>query len=49
MHVLQKRLEDSIVLLDQFKNGTLPEGVSNGDLWEALKVKQVAYSTEFQI
>ncbi|XP_073775751.1 sideroflexin-5a isoform X4 [Danio rerio] len=27
-------------LLDQFKNGTLPPGVTNGQLWKAQKIKQ---------
>jgi len=38
---VQEKLENSIALLEQFKNGTLPGGVSDRELWEALKVKQV--------
>jgi len=30
-----------VALVEQFKNGTLPAGVSDKELWEALKVKQV--------
>jgi len=40
---VQEKLQKSIALLEQFKNGTLPDGVSDRDLWEALKVKQVGY------
>ena len=38
---VQVKLEESIALLEQFKNGSLRDGVSDGELWEALKVKQV--------
>jgi len=41
---VQERLEKSVALLEQFKNGTLPAGVSDGELWEALKVKQVRFA-----
>jgi len=37
----QVKLEKSVALLEQFKNGTLSHDVSNRELWEALKVKQV--------
>ncbi|XP_056327460.1 LOW QUALITY PROTEIN: sideroflexin-5a [Danio aesculapii] len=35
-----KRLNECMKLLDQFKNGTLSPGVTNGQLWEAQKIKQ---------
>lgn len=35
-----KKLQDSIDLLDAFKNNQLPEGVTNKDLWAAQKIKQ---------
>ncbi|XP_033121087.1 sideroflexin-5-like [Anneissia japonica] len=35
-----KKLEESISLLDAFKNGTLPEGITNQQLWQAQKIKQ---------
>ena len=38
---MQEKLEQSLALLEQYKNGTLPAGVSDRDLWQALKVKQV--------
>jgi len=38
---LQEKLEKSIALLEQFKNGTLPDDASDRELWQALKVKQV--------
>jgi len=41
---VQERLEKSIALLEQFKNGTLPAGVSDGELWQALKAKQVGFT-----
>ena len=40
---VQEKLEKSEALLEQFKNGTLPDGVSDRELWQALKVKQVGY------
>ncbi|XP_032403154.1 sideroflexin-5a isoform X3 [Xiphophorus hellerii] len=36
----QKRLQDCIKLLDGFKQGTLPPGVTDAELWEAQKIKQ---------
>jgi len=42
MHV-QEKLQKSIALLDQFKNGALPDDISDRELWQALKVKQVRY------
>jgi len=34
------------MLLEQFKNGALPAGVSDREMWEALKVKQVWFTDE---
>lgn len=36
----EAKLKQSIKLLDDFKNGSLPPGVSNRELWEAQKIKQ---------
>nr|XP_057932634.1 sideroflexin-5b isoform X3 [Doryrhamphus excisus] len=38
--VSETRLKESIKLLDDFKHGRLPTGVSDLQLWEAQKVKQ---------
>ncbi|XP_054648172.1 sideroflexin-5b isoform X5 [Dunckerocampus dactyliophorus] len=40
LFVSETRLKESIKLLDDFKHGTLPTGVSDLQLWEAQKVKQ---------
>lgn len=40
LFVSDKRLNESIHLLEQFKNGTLPTGVTDSQLWEAQKIKQ---------
>ncbi|XP_056616707.1 sideroflexin-5a isoform X2 [Triplophysa dalaica] len=40
LFVSESRLHDCIKLLDQFKKGTLPPGVTNAQLWDAQKVKQ---------
>ncbi|KAM9835551.1 sideroflexin-5b isoform 2-T2 [Syngnathus typhle] len=40
LFVSEKQLKESIKLLDDFKHGTLPPGISNHQLWEAQKVKQ---------
>ncbi|KAK7139957.1 hypothetical protein R3I94_012548 [Phoxinus phoxinus] len=40
LFVSEKHLNECIKLLDQFKNGTLPPGVTNVQLWEAQKIKQ---------
>ncbi|XP_068746847.1 sideroflexin-5-like isoform X2 [Montipora capricornis] len=37
---LSKKLQDSINLLKQFKNGTLPKGITDQKLWEARKIKE---------
>uniref|UniRef100_A0A3Q2P4Z3 Sideroflexin 5a n=1 Tax=Fundulus heteroclitus TaxID=8078 RepID=A0A3Q2P4Z3_FUNHE len=36
----QKRLQECIKLLDGFKQGTLPPGVTDAELWKAQKIKQ---------
>jgi len=36
----EKSLQHSISLLEQYKSGNLPEGVTNKELWEAQKIKQ---------
>ena len=38
---VQEKLKKSIALLEQFKNGTLHDNVSDRELWQALKIKQV--------
>ena len=40
----QEQLEASIKLLEDFKSGNLPAGVTNKQLWEAQKIKQVKYT-----
>uniref|UniRef100_A0A667XCS8 Sidoreflexin n=1 Tax=Myripristis murdjan TaxID=586833 RepID=A0A667XCS8_9TELE len=40
LFVSERRLKECIKLLDDFKHGTLPPGVSDLQLWEAQKVKQ---------
>ncbi|XP_018583976.1 sideroflexin-5a isoform X2 [Scleropages formosus] len=40
LFVSESRLTESIRLLDDFKHGTLPPGVSDTQLWEAQKIKQ---------
>ncbi|XP_041697386.1 sideroflexin-5 isoform X2 [Coregonus clupeaformis] len=40
LFVSERRLTECINLLDDFKRGTLPPGVSDLQLWEAQKVKQ---------
>uniref|UniRef100_A0A672KC38 Sideroflexin-5-like n=1 Tax=Sinocyclocheilus grahami TaxID=75366 RepID=A0A672KC38_SINGR len=40
LFVSEKRLNECMNLLDQFKNGSLPPGVTNVQLWEAQKIKQ---------
>ncbi|XP_068195413.1 sideroflexin-5a isoform X3 [Antennarius striatus] len=36
----EKRLRESVELLDRFKQGTLPPGVTDAQLWQAQKIKQ---------
>ncbi|TNM98963.1 hypothetical protein fugu_013527 [Takifugu bimaculatus] len=40
LFVSEKQLKDCIQLLDDYKHGTLPPGVSSHQLWEAQKIKQ---------
>lgn len=40
LFVGEKKLQDSINLLKQFKNGTLPKGITDQKLWEARKIKE---------
>lgn len=40
LFVSEKRLQESIDLLNRFKQGTLPPGVTNEQLWRAQKIKQ---------
>ncbi|XP_024139147.1 sideroflexin-5b isoform X2 [Oryzias melastigma] len=40
LFVSEKRLKECIKLLDDYKHGTLPPGVSDLQLWEAQKIKQ---------
>ncbi|XP_068708837.1 sideroflexin-5-like isoform X2 [Montipora foliosa] len=40
LFVGEKKLHDSINLLKQFKNGTLPKGITDQKLWEARKIKE---------
>ncbi|XP_063350523.1 sideroflexin-5b isoform X2 [Pelmatolapia mariae] len=40
LFVSEKRLKECIKLLDDYKHGSLPPGVSDFQLWEAQKIKQ---------
>ncbi|XP_060903505.1 sideroflexin-5b isoform X3 [Labrus mixtus] len=40
LFVSEKQLKESIKLLDDYKHGSLPPGVSDLQLWEAQKIKQ---------
>ncbi|CAL1575599.1 unnamed protein product [Knipowitschia caucasica] len=40
LFVSERRLRDSVELLHRFKEGTLPPGVTNEQLWKAQKIKQ---------
>uniref|UniRef100_A0A3B3XD95 Sidoreflexin n=1 Tax=Poecilia mexicana TaxID=48701 RepID=A0A3B3XD95_9TELE len=40
LFVSEKRLQECIKLLDSFRQGTLPPGVTDAVLWEAQKIKQ---------
>ncbi|XP_063963552.1 sideroflexin-5-like [Lytechinus pictus] len=40
LFVSKKKLNDSIELLAAYKKGSLPDGVTNKQLWEAQKIKQ---------
>ena len=37
----QKKLNDSVQLLEDFKNGKLDSNITNEELWQAQKIKQV--------
>uniref|UniRef100_A0A8C7MTB8 Sideroflexin 5b n=1 Tax=Oncorhynchus kisutch TaxID=8019 RepID=A0A8C7MTB8_ONCKI len=43
LFVSEKRLRECVKLLDDFQHGTLPPGVTDRQLWEAQKVKQVSF------
>ena len=45
---VQAKLERCVGLVQRFKDGTLEDGVSNKELWEALKVKQVCEINYFE-
>ena len=38
---MQEKLQKSVELLEQFKTNALPSGITDGQLWEAQKIKQV--------
>ncbi|TKS87242.1 Sideroflexin-5 [Collichthys lucidus] len=40
LFVTEKRLQESVKLLERFKQGTLPAGVTDAQLWQAQKIKQ---------
>ncbi|MEQ2264743.1 Sideroflexin-5 [Xenotaenia resolanae] len=40
LFVSEKRLQECVKLLDSFKQGTLPPGVTDAELWQAQKIKQ---------
>ncbi|CAG01254.1 unnamed protein product [Tetraodon nigroviridis] len=40
LFVTEKRLQESVELLHRFKQGSLPAGVTDAQLWQAQKVKQ---------
>ncbi|KAK9534235.1 hypothetical protein VZT92_009293 [Zoarces viviparus] len=40
LFVTEKRLQESVELLDRFKQGTQPPGVTDAQLWRAQKIKQ---------
>ncbi|KAI2656965.1 Sideroflexin-5 [Labeo rohita] len=42
LFVTESRLKECIKLLDDFKQGNLPPGITDHQLWEAQKVKQVS-------
>ena len=41
--VFQEKLKNCIKLLDDFSKGQLPPNVTDKELWEAQKIKQVNY------
>lgn len=40
LFVTEKQLQECVELLDHFKQGTLPSGVTDAQLWQAQKIKQ---------
>ncbi|KAL9982438.1 hypothetical protein ACROYT_G004478 [Oculina patagonica] len=40
LFVSERKLEESIKLLKQFENATLPQGTTDRKLWEARKIKE---------
>ncbi|XP_075045609.1 sideroflexin-5 [Mixophyes fleayi] len=40
LFVTESRLKEAVQLLEDYKHGTLPPGVSNTELWAAQKIKQ---------
>ncbi|XP_077157477.1 sideroflexin-5 isoform X4 [Paroedura picta] len=40
LFVTERRLKEAVQLLEDFKHGTLPPGVTNQELWKAQKIKQ---------
>ncbi|XP_034015868.1 sideroflexin-5a isoform X2 [Thalassophryne amazonica] len=40
LFVTEKRLQECIDMLDHFRQGTLPPGVTDAQLWQAQKIKQ---------
>ncbi|KAF3838668.1 hypothetical protein F7725_010436 [Dissostichus mawsoni] len=44
LFVSEQRLKECLKLLDDYKHGELPPGVSDGQLWEAQKIKQAITS-----
>ncbi|KAK2852787.1 hypothetical protein Q7C36_007988 [Tachysurus vachellii] len=43
LFVSENHLNECVKLLEQYKDGTLPTGVTNAQLWEAQKVKQAIF------
>uniref|UniRef100_A0A8C4RRN4 Sideroflexin 5b n=1 Tax=Erpetoichthys calabaricus TaxID=27687 RepID=A0A8C4RRN4_ERPCA len=48
LFVTEVRLKESVKLLEDYKHGTLPPGVSNTQLWEAQKIKQAIIHPDTQ-
>lgn len=46
---IQASLQASISLLDEFKNGTISPNVTNKELWEAKKIKQVSMNFAYHL
>ncbi|NWZ42092.1 SFXN5 protein, partial [Brachypodius atriceps] len=43
LFVTESRLKEAVQLLEDYKHGTLPPGVTNKELWGAQKIKQVIH------